>query len=168
HLRVDEHVLDLLPTPCQVISGTPPAYLKPLFLGGDAPRTPAHLPVERNRRALEPRAVVLADNLAAGAEIETRRAVDRVEQLDELRRRGLAVGETEQVTLRSKMQPAQERQDLVADQAALRARVRAVPAEVEPLGEAVRLGVLAPAAEQRPDDAVRAAPVDLPGRSARD
>src|SRR4029453_6724698 len=70
HLRVDEHVLDLLSTPCQMIAWTPPAYLKPLFLGGDAPRAPAHLPVERNRRALEPRAVVLADDLAGAAQGE--------------------------------------------------------------------------------------------------
>ena len=151
-----------------MIARSPPAYLKPLFLGCDPPRAPAHLAVEGDRRALEPRAVVLADDLASAAEVEARRAVDRVEQLDELRRRRLAVREPEEVALRGWVQPAQERQDLVADQAALRARVRAVAAEVEALGEAVRLGVLAPAVEQRPDDAVRAAPVDLARRAARD
>ena len=151
-----------------MIAWTPPAYLKPLFLGCDPPRAPAHLPIERDRRALEPGAAVFADDLAAAAEVEPGRAVDRVEQLDELRRRGLAVGEAEQVALRGRVQAAQEGQDLLADQAALRAGVRAVAPEVEPLGEAVRLGVLTPAAEERADDAVRAAPVDLPGRSARD
>jgi len=124
--------------------------------------------VEGDRRALEPRAVVLADDLASAAEVEARRAVDRVEQLDELRRGRLAVSEPEQVALRGRMQPAQERQDLVADQATLRAGVRAVAAEVEPLGEAVRLGVLAPTAEERPDDPIRAAPIDLARRAARD
>src|SRR4029453_10427891 len=88
HLGVDEHVLDLLPTPCQMVAWTPPAYLKPLSLGRDAPLAPAHLPVERNRRALEPRSVVLADDLAAAAEVEPGRAGDRGAEREEPRRGG--------------------------------------------------------------------------------
>ena len=43
-----------------------------------------------------------------------------------------------------------------------------VAAEVEALGEAVRLGLVAPAVEQRPDDAVRRGAGRSPGRAARD
>src|SRR5262249_26037453 len=120
-LRVDEHVLDLLPTACQMVARTPPAYLKPLFLGCDRPLAPADRCVEGDRGAVEPRARRLGDDLAPVAEVEAARAVDRVEEVDEPRRRGPAVGEAEQVALGGRMETAQARQDLVADEAALRA-----------------------------------------------
>ena len=56
---------------------------------------------------------------------------------------------------------SQQRKDLRADQAALRVRVRAVARGTSsPSRPAVRLGLLAPEAEQRPDDAVLAPRLD--------
>ncbi len=55
-----------------------------------------------------------------------------------------------------------------ADQASLRVRVGRVAPEVEAVGQAVRLGLVPPAVQERADDAVVAAPVDLAGRAAGD
>src|SRR5215203_5870283 len=168
NLRVDEHVLDLLAATRQVIAGSPPAYLKPLLLGRDPPPAPADLAVEVDRRPFQPCPVVLADDLAPAPEIESLRAVDRLEQADELGRRRLAVRQAQEIALGGRVKPAEQRQDLVPDQAALRIRIGRVAAEVEGLGEAVGLRLIAPALEERTDDPVGAAPVDLPGRAARD
>src|SRR5689334_13342444 len=117
-LRVDEHVLDLLRPSGEPVAGAPGPYLKAWLVGGDAPRAPAHLAVECDRRALEPDAVVLAHGGDAAAEVEPPRAGRRREQLVE--RGWLSLREAQQVLLRAGMQSAQARQDLVADEAALR------------------------------------------------
>src|SRR5215217_640594 len=59
--RVHEHVLDLLRAPGETVAGSPPAYLKAPLGRGDAPRAPADLALEHDRRLLEPHVVVLAD-----------------------------------------------------------------------------------------------------------
>jgi hypothetical protein len=66
------------------------------------------------------------------------------------------------------VQAPQERQDLLADQAALGVAVRGVAAGRQPDGAAVRVGLLATDAEERPDDAVLAAPLDPARSAARD
>src|SRR5689334_2901087 len=68
-LGVDEHVLDLLLPACEPVAGPPASYLKASELGLDPPLAPANSAVERNRAALQPEAVVLADDLHAVAEI---------------------------------------------------------------------------------------------------
>src|SRR5882724_12032706 len=68
-LRVDEHVLDLLRSPSEPIAGAPGSYLKAWELRRDPPFPPAHLPVERDGRTLEPDPVVLAHRRVAAAEI---------------------------------------------------------------------------------------------------
>jgi hypothetical protein len=58
------------------------------------------------------------------------------------------------------MKAAQERHQLVADQPASGGRIRGVGAELQPLGAAVGLGLLAPERQQRPDDPVLASGLD--------
>jgi hypothetical protein len=58
------------------------------------------------------------------------------------------------------METPQQRQDLVADQAALRAGIARVDPECQPLGRAVGLRLGAPDGEERVDDAVGAARLD--------
>src|SRR5918992_1876377 len=82
-LGVDEHVLDLLPAPGEVIAGAPSSYLKARLARGDAPLAPPHLAFERDRRSLEPHLVVLADRRQAPAEVEPLRADGRGQQLVE-------------------------------------------------------------------------------------
>ena len=65
------------------------------------------------------------------------------------------------------MEAAEEREDLVADQAALRAGVRAVFAERQAFGAAVRLGLRAPEHQEWPDDAVLSPGLDALRRAAR-
>jgi hypothetical protein len=66
------------------------------------------------------------------------------------------------------MEAAQERQDLVADQAALRVGVGRVDPEVEPGRAAVRLRLLPPERQKRVDDPVVGAGDDAGRRAARD
>src|SRR5260370_1897901 len=165
-LGVDENVLDLLAPPGKAVAWPPASYLKPCECRADAPLTPADLAGEIDRAALEPEPVVLAHGLDAGAEIDAFRAFGRREQLSELRRQRRArIERAEDVLICRRMQQAQQRQDLVADEPALRVRVARVDAEGEPLGGAVLLRLGAPHGEQRMDDAVLAARVD-PGRAA--
>src|SRR2546430_2535585 len=165
-LRVDEHVLDLLRSPSEPIAGAPGSYLKAWKPRGDPPFPPAHLAVERNRRALEPDAVVLAHGGQTGAEIEPPRPGCRREQLVERRR--LAVGEAKQIALGGGMQLAETREDLVADQATLRVAVGLVGPEIEPFGTAVILCLLAPGREQKNHDAVLPSQLDHLRHPARD
>src|SRR2546423_6260574 len=58
------------------------------------------------------------------------------------------------------MELAQARQNLVADQPALRLGVRHIGPELEPSGSTIRLSLLAPHLEQRPHDAVLPAGLD--------
>src|SRR6476620_444701 len=74
NLGVDEHVLDLLRSSGEPVPGTPASYLKPWHVGRDAPVAPAHLALERDRRALEPDAVVLAHCGHSPTEVEPLRA----------------------------------------------------------------------------------------------
>src|SRR5438270_13538458 len=66
------------------------------------------------------------------------------------------------------MELAQPRQDLVADQATLRVRIRRVDTKLEPLGAAISVRLLAPDLEQRTHDAVLALRLDSARRAARD
>src|SRR5581483_3974272 len=163
-LRVDEHVLDLLRAAGEPVAGPPPAYLKPWPLRGDAPRPPAHLAVERDRPLLEPKPVVLAHRLDAAAEVDALRGGRGVEQLGERGRQHAALVERAQDVLpRRRVEPLEERQQLVPDESALRVAVRRVAPEGEAPLAAVGLRLLAPHREQRPDDAVLAPRLD-PGR----
>src|SRR4029079_10900257 len=65
------------------------------------------------------------------------------------------------------MEPAKGGQDLAADQAPQRVVVRGVEAEVETHRAAVRLGLVAPDSQERPDDAVVALRADAGGPPAR-
>jgi hypothetical protein len=74
----------------------------------------------------------------------------------------------QEVLVGRRMQAAQERQDLVADQPPLRVGIRRVEAEVEPGRAAVRLRLRAPERQQRVDKSVGAPRCDACGRAARD
>ena len=78
----------------------------------------------------------------------------------------LLVGEREQRGACARVESLQQRQNLVSDQTALRARVGRVLAVPQPVLLAVGAGLLAPEPEQRPDDAVLAPRLD-PLRRAR-
>src|SRR3954470_22141358 len=65
------------------------------------------------------------------------------------------------------MQAAEQRQDLVADQAPRRVRVRGVRAVLQPRGAAVRLRLVAPEVEERAHNAVGAAALDRARLAAR-
>src|SRR2546423_1795659 len=133
HLRVDEDVLNLPPPTRKPVAGPPSTHSKPLELRADSPLAPADLARQLDRAALEPETLVLADGLEPAAEVDALRADRRREQLGERRRQRLAgVERTEEVLVRRRMEAAQQRQDLVPDQAALRVGVRGVDAEVEP------------------------------------
>src|SRR5579859_6348839 len=168
HLRVDEDVLHLLAAPAQAIAGAPRTHLEAGRVGGDRPRA------EADRAALERDRVVLADRADAAAEVSLLRALaagqEPVQRLLQLPRqaRALVGGEGEQVVAGPGVELLQQREDLRADQAAFRVRVRAVAPVGEPGCGAVRLGVLAPQLEQRPDDTVLALRLDPAGASARD
>src|SRR5579862_249714 len=160
-LGVDEHVLDLLRAAREPVARPPASYLKPWELCRDAPRSPAHLAVELDRPLLEPKALVLAHRLDPTAEVDALRADGCVEQLCEGARQCAAFLErTEDVGARTGMQSLEERQQLIADQAAFRVPIRRVGAEGERARVAVGLGLLAPEREQRTDNAVFAARLD--------
>ena len=130
---------------------------------------PAHLAVERDRRALEPQPVVLANRLHAASEVDALGAGGRREQLGERRRERLALVEgAQEVRVGGGMDAAQQRQDLVADQAANGVAVRRVVAERRVALFAVAAGVVAPDAEKRADDAVLALRLDAFRGAARD
>ena len=121
---------------------------------------------------LEPEPVVLAHRLEPAAEVDALRAGRRGEQLRERGRERLAqVERAEEVLVGGRMQAAEQRQDLLADQAALRVGVVESVAERETLGAAVRLRLLAPDGEERMDDAVVAArprcPAVVPRETSR-
>jgi hypothetical protein len=114
-------------------------------IGLDRPHSPLDAALERDRSALEPEPVVLADRLDAAAEVDALRTGLRCDQLGERGReaRRLA-GEPEQVLGRGGMELREQGQDLAADQAALRGAIRRVDPELEPHGAAVGLRLLAP------------------------
>jgi hypothetical protein len=109
--------------------------------------------------------VVLSHGLHAAAEVDPRRADGTPPQ--GIERARTALGERQEIPLRSLVEPAEQRQDLVADQPALRLRVGRVGAERKPDVFAVRLRLVAPDAEQRADDAVLAPGLDPAGLPAR-
>ena len=79
---------------------------------------PTDLAVEIDGPVLEPEPVVFAHRLTAAAEVDALRADRRREQLGERRRQRLAqVERAEDVRVGGRVQPAEQRQDLVADQA---------------------------------------------------
>src|SRR5579862_10027105 len=161
HLRVDEHVLHLPATPFESVAGSPPAYLKPWQVGFDTPRPPLDGPAQVDRRALEPQAVVLADRLHPTAEVDSLRAGRRVEQLGERgRHRAALVESLEYVALRARVNALEQRHQLAANHTAEGGVVGRVLAPLEPTLAAERFRLLAPDAQQRPDDAVLAAHLD--------
>ena len=134
-LRVDEHVLHLLAPPGEPIARAPRAHLEPGERRLDRPRRPSATRRGADRALLEPEPVVLAHRLDAAAEVDALRAGRRGEQLGE--RRAAAGGAPRARAGGSRRRPggaAQQRQDLVADEAALRVRVRGVAAEREARG----------------------------------
>src|SRR3954471_22463750 len=76
---IDEHVLNLLPPPCEPVAGPPRSYLKSCELGADPPLAPADLALELERPVLEPEPVVFAHRLQSPAEIDALRAHRRAE-----------------------------------------------------------------------------------------
>ena len=130
-LRVDEHVLDLLRAAGEPVAGPPSAYSK-AWRARERMRHPPQrdLAVELDRAALEPEAVVLAHRLDAAAEVDALRADRRVEQLGERRRhrRGARRATRRRFSRAAGMDLLEQRQDLVADQAAHRVGVRRVDA----------------------------------------
>src|SRR5436190_9349519 len=103
-LRVDKHVLDLLRAAREPVARTPRSYLKPWERRRNPPRPPAHFAVERNGRALEPEAVVLANGLDAAAEVDALRGRRVCEQLGKRRRQRLPLVEhAEPVLVGSRM-----------------------------------------------------------------
>src|SRR3954471_1643826 len=131
-LGVDEHVLDLLPAPGEPVARSPASYLKACELGLDRPRAPADAALERDRGLLEPDAVVLAHRRQPLAELDAARALGRGEEDVEPGRPLL--GHAEEVRLGARVEPAQEREQLVADQASPRGGIRAVAPKLEALG----------------------------------
>src|SRR6185295_10147100 len=77
------------------------------------------------------------------------------------------LGESQQVPVRSRMEPTQQRQDLVTDQPPLRVRVRGVCPILEAVLVAIAHGVLTPDVEQRPHDPVLALALDALGVARR-
>ena len=129
-LGVDEHVLDLLRSAGEPVAGPPASYLKPCEIRADAPRPPMHLAVEIERAVLEPEPVVFAHGLHAAAEVDALRPGRRGEQLGERRRQRLTqVERAEDVRVGGRVEPAEQRQDLVPDKPALRSGVARVDAE---------------------------------------
>src|SRR5439155_14975048 len=92
-LCVHEYVLDLLRSPGEPIAGAPGSYLKAWEVRGDAPLAPPDLAFERDRRLLEPDALVLAHRRQPTAEVEPLRAGGRGQQLVEGRRLSLRAPE---------------------------------------------------------------------------
>src|SRR5215218_5882557 len=144
---IDEHVLDLPGAAGEPVAGAPAANLQPSQLGPDRPPAPLHLAAEVHRRALEPEPRVLAYGVRAGAEIDALRPGGGVEKFCERgRKRPALVERAEDVLARSRVDPPEEGDDLVADQAANGVAVRRVDAEREPALAAERLRLLAPEA----------------------
>ena len=95
------------------------------------------------------------------AEVRRLRPVGRREELRERalerpRQPRALVREREEVPVGAGMQPPEQREDLLANEPALRVGVRRVDAERERVLLAVAHGLLAPELEQRPHDAVLA------------
>ena len=98
---------------------------------------------------------------SAAAEVDAPRAGRRVEQLGERRwQRPALLERAQDVLAGGRMDPLEQRQDLVADQTAGRAGVRRVDPVLDAALAAERLGLLAPERQQRPDDAVLAPGLD--------
>src|SRR6266705_6601924 len=93
-LGVDEHVLDFLLPAGKPVARPPASYLKACELRLDRPLAPANRSLDRHGAALEPGAVVLADELDPVAEIEPLPADRRGDQLGDrrLQRRALLEG----------------------------------------------------------------------------
>ena len=160
-LGVDEHVLDLLRAARQPVAGPPPADDKAWELGPDAPTAPVDLAAQLDGPALQPQAVVLAHRHDAAAEVEAPGSGRGVEQLCERRRhRAPGLERAEEVLARGRMDPVEERQDLVPDQPPGRVRVGRIDPELDPALAAERLRLLAPERKQRPDHAVLAPGLD--------
>ena len=88
---------------------------------------------------------MFAHGLEPTAEVDALRADGRSEQLGERRReRGAGVERAQEVLVGCRMQAAEQREDLVPDQAPLRVGVRGVEVEVEPGRAAIRLRLLPP------------------------
>src|SRR3954452_14975779 len=154
-LGVDEHVLNLPGPAGETVAGLPSSHFETGRARGDAPCPPAHRSVELDRPALEPDAVVFAHRLDAVTEVDAHRADRRGQQLGERRRQRLAhVQRAQDVLVGSGMQLTQERQDSVADQAALRVGVARVVAVEKAALLAPGPGLLPPEREQRVHDAV--------------
>src|SRR3954449_10049609 len=169
HLRVDEHVLDLAPPTRQPVAGPPSTHSKPFELRADGPVAPPDFAGQLDRPALEPEALVLAHRLQASAEVDALGADGRREQLGERWRERLASVEgTQEVLVGARMEAAQERQDLLSDQPALRFGVRRVEPELQAGRATVLLSFRAPERQKRMHHPIVARRCDSSRRSARD
>src|SRR5215211_1110658 len=168
-LCVDKHVLDLLRAADESVARTPRSYLKPWERRRNSPGSTAHFAVERDRRALEPQAVVLANRLDPAAEVDALRGCGVRKQLGERGRQRVALFErAQQVLVGCGMDPAEERQDLVADQPSDGARVRRVFAKRQAVLRAVAARLASPDAEKGADDTVLTLGLDSFRGAARD
>ena len=169
-LGVDEHVLHLLRAAGEPVAGPPPPYSKAWQPRFDAPRLPRRPGRSRSTRPrLEPQPVVLAHRLHAAAEVDALRA-------DRRRRAARRAPAASSAARRARAGRSRAPRDGSARAAAAtssRIRPRSVSAFDESLAPleaalaAVRLGLLAPDAEERPDDAVLAPDLDALRRPAR-
>ena len=127
--------------------------LETVALGLERPRPPLH-------RSLQPERPVLADGTNAATEVGRLAAGARCEQVDERRlerpwQPRPLLAERAQVGVGSRMQPPQQRQDLVPDQPAGGLGVGRIDPHREAVSGAVRARLLAGDVEQRAHDAVR-------------
>ena len=169
HLGVDEHVLQLLAPPGEPIARPPGRTSRPGSVATRSSTAPQRTgpcsrlssSYSRTARIPPPRSACLR------AVARSRAARGACARASRGRRAARRPREREHVLARPRdASSAQQRQDLVADQAPLRVRVRAVArGTASPSRGAVGLGLLAPEREQRADDAVLAPRLDA--RAAR-
>ena len=152
HLCVDEHVLNLLRATGETVARPARADGEAGARALDPPRPERHAPFEADL-------VVLAYGTDAVAEIgglrpgvDARRSIERALEL--ARQPWALVRQGEEVLLRARMQPAQQRKHLVADEPALRGCVRRVRRGSRGRARRSSGRVLPPDVEERPYDAV--------------
>ena len=119
HLGVHEQILHFLAPACEPVARPPAAHLEAGPVRLERPRTPA-------QRSLEPQHVVLANGADAAAEVGRLRSLPAREQpcerpLERARQTRPLVCEREERRAGARIEALEQRQDLGADQPALRA-----------------------------------------------
>src|SRR5262249_31099854 len=150
------------------VARPPATYLKACELGFNSPFAPADGFLERDRAGLEPEPVVFAHRLQAAAEVEPLRPGRGIEQLGKGRGELAPLLErAQQIRVRRRMDLPEQREDLLADQAADGVGVARVLAMADSDGVAVRDRLSMPERQERADDAVLAAGLDACRPAAR-